>query len=61
MCFPFLRPLLPNRCHRNLPPQPVRSFKVRGAFNKMSRLTPEQLAKGVVCSSAGNHAQVGGS
>ncbi|KAI7838609.1 hypothetical protein COHA_007616 [Chlorella ohadii] len=37
--------------------QPVRSFKVRGAFNKMSRLTPEQLEKGVVCSSAGNHAQ----
>jgi hypothetical protein len=39
--------------------QPVRSFKVRGAYNKMSRLSPEQLAKGVVCSSAGNHAQVG--
>ncbi|EFN54022.1 hypothetical protein CHLNCDRAFT_25383 [Chlorella variabilis] len=37
--------------------QPVRSFKVRGAYNKMSRLTPEQLEKGVVCSSAGNHAQ----
>ncbi|PRW39107.1 threonine deaminase isoform A [Chlorella sorokiniana] len=37
--------------------QPVRSFKVRGAFNRMSRLTPEQLAIGVVCSSAGNHAQ----
>jgi threonine dehydratase len=42
------------------PPQPVRSFKVRGAYNKMSRLTPEQLARGVICSSAGNHAQVGG-
>lgn len=40
--------------------QPVRSFKVRGAYNKMSRLTPEQLKKGVICSSAGNHAQVGG-
>jgi hypothetical protein len=39
--------------------QPVRSFKVRGAYNKMSRLTPEQLARGVICSSAGNHAQVG--
>lgn len=39
--------------------QPVRSFKVRGAYNKMSRLTPAQLEKGVICSSAGNHAQVG--
>ena len=39
--------------------QPVRSFKVRGAYNKMSRLTLEQLARGVICSSAGNHAQVG--
>lgn len=38
--------------------QPVRSFKVRGAFNKMARLTPEQLERGVVCTSAGNHAQV---
>lgn len=37
--------------------QPVRSFKVRGAYNKMSRLTPEQLKRGVICSSAGNHAQ----
>ena len=39
-------------------PQPVRSFKVRGAYNRMSRLTPEQLQKGVICTSAGNHAQV---
>jgi threonine dehydratase len=37
--------------------QSVFSFKVRGAFNKMARLTPEQLATGVVCASAGNHAQ----
>lgn len=40
-------------------PQPVRSFKVRGAYNKMSHLAPEELARGVICSSAGNHAQVG--
>ena len=40
-------------------PQPVRSFKVRGAYNKMSRLPKEQLERGVICSSAGNHAQVG--
>ena len=37
--------------------QPVFSFKLRGAYNKMSRLRPEQLAAGVVAASAGNHAQ----
>lgn len=37
--------------------QPVFSFKLRGAYNKMVHLTPEQLQKGVICASAGNHAQ----
>jgi threonine dehydratase len=37
--------------------QPVFSFKLRGAYNKMAQLTPEQLNKGVICASAGNHAQ----
>ncbi|MBC7918430.1 MAG: threonine ammonia-lyase, biosynthetic [Rhodoferax sp.] len=37
--------------------QPVRSFKLRGAYNKMAHLTPEQLQNGVICASAGNHAQ----
>jgi len=37
--------------------QPVRSFKLRGAYNKMAQLSAEQLAKGVICASAGNHAQ----
>ena len=37
--------------------QPVRSFKLRGAYNKMAHLTAEQLDKGVICASAGNHAQ----
>jgi len=37
--------------------QPVFSFKLRGAYNKMAYLTPEQLKKGVICASAGNHAQ----
>jgi threonine dehydratase len=37
--------------------QPVFSFKLRGAYNKMAKLSPEQLAHGVVASSAGNHAQ----
>jgi threonine dehydratase len=37
--------------------QPVKSFKLRGAYNKMAQLSPEQLTRGVICSSAGNHAQ----
>ena len=37
--------------------QAVRSYKLRGAFNLLSQLTAEELAAGVVCSSAGNHAQ----
>ncbi len=37
--------------------QIVRSYKIRGAYNMMSQLSAEQLAKGVVCASAGNHAQ----
>ncbi|WP_133468958.1 threonine ammonia-lyase, biosynthetic [Paraglaciecola marina] len=37
--------------------QPVKSFKLRGAYNKLSELSAEQLSKGVVASSAGNHAQ----
>ena len=35
----------------------VRSYKIRGAFNKISSLSKEESAKGVVCASAGNHAQ----
>ena len=37
--------------------QEVHSFKLRGAYNKMAHLTPAQLKKGVICASAGNHAQ----
>lgn len=37
--------------------QQVRSYKIRGAYNKMAVMSPEDLAKGVVCASAGNHAQ----
>lgn len=37
--------------------QPVFSFKLRGAYNKLANLTPAQLKKGVICASAGNHAQ----
>ncbi|MCR8666835.1 threonine ammonia-lyase IlvA [Aestuariibaculum sp. M13] len=37
--------------------QQVRSYKIRGAYNKISSLTKEESANGVVCASAGNHAQ----
>ncbi|BAT96019.1 hypothetical protein LR48_Vigan02g075900 [Vigna angularis] len=37
--------------------QPVFSFKIRGAYNMMAKLPRELLEKGVICSSAGNHAQ----
>ncbi|MCX2980070.1 threonine ammonia-lyase, biosynthetic [Halieaceae bacterium IMCC14734] len=37
--------------------QPVFSFKLRGAYNKMYSLTDEERARGVICASAGNHAQ----
>lgn len=37
--------------------QVIRSYKLRGAYNMMSSLSQEQLQKGVVCASAGNHAQ----
>jgi threonine dehydratase len=37
--------------------QIVRSYKIRGAFNKISGLNEEQRSRGVVCASAGNHAQ----
>jgi threonine dehydratase len=37
--------------------QEVRSFKVRGAYNKISSLSAEDRRRGVVCASAGNHAQ----
>ena len=37
--------------------QQVRSYKIRGAYNKISSLTGEELVNGIVCASAGNHAQ----
>ncbi|HVO50348.1 MAG TPA: threonine ammonia-lyase, biosynthetic [Thermoanaerobaculia bacterium] len=37
--------------------QPVHSFKLRGAYNRMARLSPAALARGVLAASAGNHAQ----
>ncbi|MFC3602138.1 threonine ammonia-lyase, biosynthetic [Deinococcus soli (ex Cha et al. 2016)] len=37
--------------------QPIFSFKLRGAYNKMAQLTAEERSRGVICASAGNHAQ----
>ena len=37
--------------------QPVFSFKLRGAYNKMRQLSDEEKARGIVAASAGNHAQ----
>jgi len=37
--------------------QQVRSYKIRGAYNKIASLQPDQLSMGVICASAGNHAQ----
>ncbi|MFP8968275.1 threonine ammonia-lyase, biosynthetic [Pokkaliibacter sp. CJK22405] len=37
--------------------QPVFSFKIRGAYNKLAQLSDDERARGVICASAGNHAQ----
>lgn len=37
--------------------QRVRSYKIRGAYNKMATMSQEELSRGIVCASAGNHAQ----
>ena len=37
--------------------QTVRSFKIRGAYNKIRSLNEEEIKKGIICASAGNHAQ----
>jgi threonine dehydratase len=57
-----LAPLLSGRLNNRIllkreDMQPVFSFKLRGAYNKMAKLQPELLARGVIAASAGNHAQ----
>lgn len=37
--------------------QSVRSFKIRGAYNRIKKLTEDELKNGIICASAGNHAQ----
>lgn len=55
-------PILTQRLHNQVllkreDMQPVHSFKLRGAYNRMAGLTPEAARKGVIAASAGNHAQ----
>ena len=55
-------PLLSKRCANRIllkreDLQPIFSFKLRGALNKLNQLPEDQIRKGVICSSAGNHAQ----
>ena len=55
---PTLSALLKNNLYlKREDMQPVFSFKIRGAYNKIAKLSPELRAKGVVTCSAGNHAQ----
>ena len=55
---PLLSQRLGNRLYfKREDMQSVFSFKLRGAYNKMAHLTPQQLKHGVICASAGNHAQ----
>ena len=56
------QPILSKRIHNRVllkreDMQPVFSFKLRGAYNKMAKLSSSQLAYGVITASAGNHAQ----
>lgn len=44
-------------CAKREDTQPVHSFKLRGAYNKIAQLSDEQKARGVIAASAGNHAQ----
>ena len=53
----YTRPRLADYCFKREDLQVVRSYKIRGAYNKMSSLTEQEAANGVVCASAGNHAQ----
>ena len=58
-----LAPQLSNRLNNHVllkreDNQPVFSFKLRGAYNKMAHLSPQELLHGVIAASAGNHAKV---
>jgi threo-3-hydroxy-L-aspartate ammonia-lyase len=55
--FAELADSVPDIYFKNESAQPIGSFKLRGAFNKIAQLSPEQLKRGVITYSSGNHAQ----
>lgn len=57
---PLIKTSISDKCNLYIKPENLQvtgSFKVRGAFNKLSKLTKEEKEKGVIACSAGNHAQ----
>jgi threonine dehydratase len=55
--WPDLSESMPDIYLKDESAQPIGSFKLRGAYNKIRSLTPEQLKRGVITYSSGNHAQ----
>ena len=55
--WPELSEAMPDIYLKDESAQPIGSFKLRGAYNKIRSLTPEQLKRGVITYSSGNHAQ----
>jgi threonine dehydratase len=55
--WPELSESMPEIYLKNEAAQPIGSFKLRGAYNKIRSLTPEELKRGVITYSSGNHAQ----
>jgi threo-3-hydroxy-L-aspartate ammonia-lyase len=55
--FAELADSMPDIYFKDESAQPIGSFKLRGAFNKIAQLTPQQLKRGVITYSSGNHAQ----
>lgn len=55
--FPELSESTPDIYLKDESQQPIGSFKLRGAYNKISQLTPDELKRGVITYSSGNHAQ----
>jgi threonine dehydratase len=55
--FPELADTTPDIYLKDESAQPIGSFKLRGAYNKIAQLSPDQLRRGVITYSSGNHAQ----
>jgi len=55
--FPELADTAPEIYFKDESAQPIKSFKLRGAYNMIAQLSPEQLKRGVITYSSGNHAQ----